>query len=136
LKESTVIFDANGDEAGQLYSQKGTYVSLDAISSDVVNALISTEDRNFYNHHGFDIKGIARAALRMLVNRSAEGGGGSTITQQLAKNAYLSLDQTFSRKAKELFLAIEIEKKYSKDEILEMYLNSSYFGNGVWGIQD
>ncbi|EAC5558641.1 penicillin-binding protein, partial [Listeria monocytogenes] len=60
----------------------------------------------------------------------------STITQQLAKNAYLSLDQTFSRKAKELFLAIEIEKKYSKDEILEMYLNSSYFGNGVWGIQD
>jgi penicillin-binding protein 2A len=72
----------------------------------------------------------------MLVNRSAEGGGGSTITQQLAKNAYLSLDQTFSRKAKELFLAIEIEKKYSKDEILEMYLNSSYFGNGVWGIQD
>ncbi|MCG6528215.1 transglycosylase domain-containing protein, partial [Vibrio parahaemolyticus] len=55
---------------------------------------------------------------------------------QLAKNAYLSLDQTFSRKAKELFLAIEIEKKYSKDEILEMYLNSSYFGNGVWGIQD
>lgn len=136
LKESTVIFDANGDEAGQLYSQKGTYVSLDAISSDVVNALISTEDRNFYDHHGFDIKGIARAALRMLVNRSAEGGGGSTITQQLAKNAYLSLDQTFSRKAKELFLAIEIEKKYSKDEILEMYLNSSYFGNGVWGIQD
>ena len=101
----------------------------------MVNALISTEDRNFYNHHGFDIKGIARAALRMLVNRSAEGGG-STITQQLAKNAYLSLDQTFSRKAKELFLAIEIEKKYSKDEILEMYLNSSYFGNGVWGIQD
>ena len=71
----------------------------------------------------------------MVVNRSAEGGGGSTITQQLAKNAYLSLDQTFSRKAKELFLAIEIEKKYSKDEILEMYLNSSYFGNGVWGFK-
>ncbi|WP_291290832.1 PBP1A family penicillin-binding protein [Enterococcus sp.] len=136
LKESTVIYDAKGEEAGQLYSQKGTYVDLKSISSAVVHALISTEDRNFYNHHGFDIKGIARAALRMVINRSAEGGGGSTITQQLAKNAYLSLDQTFSRKAKELFLAIEIEKKYSKDEILEMYLNSSYFGNGVWGIQD
>jgi penicillin-binding protein 2A len=136
LKESTVIYDAKGEEAGQLYSQKGTYVDLKSISPAVVHALISTEDRNFYNHHGFDIKGIARAALRMVVNRSAEGGGGSTITQQLAKNAYLSLDQTFSRKAKELFLAIEIEKKYSKDEILEMYLNSSYFGNGVWGIQD
>jgi penicillin-binding protein 2A len=136
LKESTVIYDAKGEEAGQLYSQKGTYVDLKSISPAVVHALISTEDRNFYNHHGFDIKGIARAALRMVINRSAEGGGGSTITQQLAKNAYLSLDQTFSRKAKELFLAIEIEKKYSKDEILEMYLNSSYFGNGVWGIQD
>lgn len=136
LKESTVIYDAKGEVAGQLYSQKGTYVDLKSISPAVVHALISTEDRNFYNHHGFDIKGIARAALRMVVNRSAEGGGGSTITQQLAKNAYLSLDQTFSRKAKELFLAIEIEKKYSKDEILEMYLNSSYFGNGVWGIQD
>lgn len=61
---------------------------------------------------------------------------GSTITQQLAKNAYLTLDQTFTRKAKELFLAIEIEKQYSKDEILAMYLNNSYFGNGVWGIQD
>ncbi|OTN75135.1 hypothetical protein A5886_000205 [Enterococcus sp. 8G7_MSG3316] len=136
LKESTVIYDANGDEAGQLYSQKGTYISLDDISTDVINALISTEDRNFYSHHGFDIKGIARAAVRVMINRSTEGGGGSTITQQLAKNAYLSLDQTFSRKAKELFLAIEIEKKYTKDEILEMYLNSSYFGNGVWGIQD
>ena len=74
--------------------------------------------------------------VRMVINRSTEGGGGSTITQQLAKNAYLTLDQTFNRKAKEIFLAIEIEKKYSKDEILTMYLNSSYFGNGVWGIQD
>ena len=63
-------------------------------------------------------------------------GGGSTITQQLAKNAYLTLDQTFDRKAKELFLAIEIEKKYSKEEILTMYLNNAYFGNGVWGVQD
>ncbi|MFP9075655.1 transglycosylase domain-containing protein, partial [Enterococcus faecalis] len=85
------IYDAKGEEAGQLYSQKGTYVDLKSISPAVVHALISTEDRNFYNHHGFDIKGIARAALRMVVNRSAEGGGGSTITQQLAKNAYLSL---------------------------------------------
>lgn len=136
LKASTVIYDSQGEEAGKLYSQKGTYTDLEQISPYVVDALIATEDRNFYSHHGFDIKGIARAAMRLVINRGTSGGGGSTITQQLAKNAYLSLDQTFSRKAKELFLAIEIEKKYSKDEILEMYLNSSYFGNGVWGIQD
>lgn len=136
LKESTIIYDYKGDEAGSLHSQKGNYVELSAISPYVVDALISTEDRRFYEHHGFDIKGIGRAFVRMLINRSTEGGGGSTITQQLAKNAYLTLDQTFNRKAKEIFLAIEIEKKYSKDEILTMYLNTSYFGNGVWGIQD
>ncbi|WP_122645833.1 PBP1A family penicillin-binding protein [Enterococcus mediterraneensis] len=136
LKESTVVYDKDGDEAGKLYAQKGTYVDLDQISPYVRDAVISTEDRNFYHHHGFDIMGILRAAARMVINRDTSGGGGSTITQQLAKNAYLTLDQDFSRKAKELFLAIEIEKKYSKDDILTMYLNNSYFGNGVWGVQD
>ncbi|MFV0557266.1 MAG: PBP1A family penicillin-binding protein [Enterococcus sp.] len=136
LKESTVIYDKDGDEAGKLYAQKGTYVELDQISEDLQNAVISTEDRNFYHHHGFDLMGIARAGARMVINHDTSGGGGSTITQQLAKNAYLTLDQTFSRKAKELFLAIEIEKTYSKDEILTMYLNNAYFGNGVWGVQD
>lgn len=137
LKESTIIYDRNGEEAGQFRAEKSnSYVDLTEISPYVVEALIATEDRRFYEHHGFDLKGIARAASRLLINRSTAGGGGSTITQQLAKNAYLTLDQTFTRKAKELFLAIEIEKQYSKDEILAMYLNNSYFGNGVWGIQD
>lgn len=136
LSQSTVIYDKDNEEAGTLYAQKGTYVELDAISPYIQDAVISTEDRNFYNHHGFDVKGIARAAVRMLTSGSTAGGGGSTITQQLAKNAYLTLDQTFDRKAKELFLAIEIEKKYSKEEILTMYLNNAYFGNGVWGVQD
>ncbi|KAF1303361.1 MULTISPECIES: PBP1A family penicillin-binding protein [Enterococcus] len=136
LKESTIVYDKDGDEAGKLYAQKGTYIDLEQISPFIQDAVISTEDRNFYQHHGFDIKGIARAAVRTVINRNTSGGGGSTITQQLAKNAYLTLDQTFSRKAKELFLAIEIEKKYSKEDILAMYLNNSYFGNGVWGVQD
>jgi penicillin-binding protein 2A len=137
LSQSTVIYDKNNEEAGTLYAQKGTYVELDKISPYIQDAVISTEDRNFYHHHGFDIKGIARAAVRMVLSRGGtSGGGGSTITQQLAKNAYLTLDQTFDRKAKELFLAIEIEKKYSKEEILTMYLNNAYFGNGVWGVQD
>lgn len=137
LKESTVFYDENNEEAGRFRSEKGNYVDFEEIAPAVVDAVISTEDRRFYEHHGFDLKGIARAAVRMVINRgSTSGGGGSTITQQLAKNAYLTLDQTFTRKAKELFLAIEIEKKYSKEEIMTMYLNTSYYGNGVWGIQD
>ncbi|MBF8808579.1 MAG: PBP1A family penicillin-binding protein [Enterococcus lacertideformus] len=136
LSQSTVIYDKKNEEAGTLYAQKGTYIELNAISPYIQDAVISTEDRNFYQHHGFDIKGIARAAVRMVLSGGTSGGGGSTITQQLAKNAYLTLDQTFDRKAKELFLAIEIEKKYSKAEILTMYLNNAYFGNGVWGVQD
>lgn len=136
LKEASVIYDQVDEEAGRFQAQKGNYIEYEQISPYVIDALISTEDRRFYEHHGFDLKGIARAAVRVLINRSTVGGGGSTLTQQLAKNAYLTLDQTFSRKAKELFLAIEIEKKYSKNEILTMYLNTAYFGNGVWGLQD
>lgn len=135
LKQSTVIYDEKNEQAGSLYGQKGTYVESDQISPYLKDAVVSTEDRNFYSHHGFDIKGIARAALGLVTSGHITGGG-STLTQQLAKNAYLSLDQTLERKAKEVFMAIEIEKKYDKDQILTMYLNNSYFGNGVWGVQD
>src|SRR5699024_11214750 len=106
LKEATILYDQEDDEAGRLSSQKGTYVDIDGISPSIIDAVISTEDRNFYSHHGFDIKGIARAAVRVVLRGNTSGGGGSTITQQLAKNAYLTLDQTMTRKAKELFLAI------------------------------
>lgn len=135
LKQSTVIYDEKNEQAGTLYGQKGTYVESDQISQYLKDAVVSTEDRNFYQHHGFDIKGIARAALGIVTSGHITGGG-STLTQQLAKNAYLSLDQTLERKAKEIFMAIEIEKKYDKDQILTMYLNNAYFGNGVWGVQD
>lgn len=135
LKQSTVIYDEKNEQAGTLYGQKGTYAESDQISQNLKDAVVSTEDRNFYSHHGFDIKGIGRAALGLVTSGHITGGG-STITQQLAKNAYLSLDQTLERKAKEIFMAIEIEKKYDKDQILTMYLNNAYFGNGVWGVQD
>ncbi|MBO1308736.1 PBP1A family penicillin-binding protein [Enterococcus sp. 669A] len=135
LKQSTEIYDQKNEQAGTLYGQKGTYVEGEQISPYIKDAVVSTEDRRFYEHHGFDIRGIARAAFGSLT-RGRITGGGSTITQQLAKNAYLSLDQTLERKAKELFMSIEIEKNYSKDEILTMYLNNAYFGNGVWGVQD
>lgn len=135
LEQTTVIKDRNGEDAGTLYSQKGTYVPLDQISENIELAVLATEDRRFYDHHGFDVKGITRAALSSLL-RGGIAGGGSTITQQLAKNAYLTADQTLTRKLRELFLAIEIEKTYNKDQILEMYLNHAYFGSGVWGVED
>lgn len=135
LKQSTVVYDEKGAKAGTLYGQKGTYVELDQISTQIQDAVISTEDRTFYTNWGFDLKGIARSAIG-IVTAGHITGGGSTITQQLAKNAYLSLDQTLERKAKEIFMSREIEKHYTKKEILTMYLNNAYFGNGVWGVQD
>ncbi|BAL62495.1 PBP1A family penicillin-binding protein [Melissococcus plutonius] len=136
LSQSTVVYDEDGQNAGKLFGQKGTYVELNHISPYIQNALISTEDRNFYQHHGYDLSGIGRAIIGKLTFGKIGGGGGSTITQQLAKNAYLTQEQTLDRKARELFLSIEIEKHYSKKDILAMYLNKSYFGNGVWGVED
>ncbi|MFU2164496.1 penicillin-binding protein PBP2A [Streptococcus pluranimalium] len=131
LKATTLIYDQNEDQVGSLSGQKGTYVELDAISDDLEKAVIATEDRTFYENNGINFSRLALALLTM-----GRFGGGSTITQQLAKNAYLSQEQTITRKAKEFFLALELTKKYSKDEILTMYLNNAYFGNSVWGIED
>ncbi|MGT2807803.1 penicillin-binding protein PBP2A [Streptococcus iniae] len=131
LKATTVIYDKKAAYAGSLSGQKGTYVELDAISDDLENAVIATEDRSFYENKGINLKRFILAVLT-----GGRFGGGSTITQQLAKNAYLSQDQTIKRKAREFFLALELTKKYSKKEILAMYLNNSYFGNGVWGVED
>ena len=131
LKATTIIYDKNGDQAGSLTGQKGTYVELDAISENLQNAVVATEDRSFYKNNGINYGRFFLAILTL-----GRSGGGSTITQQLAKNAFLSQDQTVERKAKEFFLALEINKKYSKKEILTMYLNNAYFGNGVWGIED
>lgn len=136
LQNQTTVYDVNDQYAGNLIGQKGSYVTLEEISDSMLTALVATEDKRFYDHNGFDTVGIGRALTRLLINRDTSGGGGSTITQQLAKNAFLTLDQTFQRKFKELFLALEIEKAYEKDQILEMYLNNAYFGNGVWGIED
>ena len=131
LKTRTLIFDREEKDAGALSGQKGTYVELTDISKDLQNAVVATEDRSFYKNDGIN---YGRFFLAILT--AGRSGGGSTITQQLAKNAYLSQDQTVERKAKEFFLALELTKKYSKDQILTMYLNNAYFGNGVWGVED
>lgn len=131
LKTRTLIFDREEKEAGALSGQKGTYVELTDISKNLQNAVIATEDRSFYKNDG-----INYGRFFLAIVTAGRSGGGSTITQQLAKNAYLSQDQTVERKAKEFFLALELTKKYSKAQILTMYLNNAYFGNGVWGVED
>lgn len=136
LEQQTVVYDGQNEAAGTLYSQKGTSISFEEMSPYIPQAVVASEDKRFYDHMGFDPIGIARAAAGYVFAGGNVVGGGSTITQQLAKNAFLSADQTITRKIEELFIAIEIEKTYTKEEILAMYLNNSYFGNGVWGVED
>lgn len=112
-----------------------TYVQLKDIAPIAQKAVVSSEDKNFYSHPGFSIVGIGNAIYQNLI-RVGGGGGGSTLTQQMVKNALLSQERSIFRKYQELVLSIEVERRYSKDEILEMYLNSAYFGEGAFGIED
>lgn len=109
------------------------YIPIRDIPDSVKEAIVAVEDNRFYSHHGFDPQGIARAALVNLQYGTIEEGA-STITQQLVKNLFLSHEQTMGRKAEELLLALDIEANYSKDEILELYLNTIYYGSNFYGI--
>lgn len=133
LSQSTVIYDKNEEIATEITTNRTSGVEVDEIPEHVRNAVVAIEDHRFYEHNGFDIKGITRVFFKNLLAGRITGGG-STITQQLAKNALLSPEKTYRRKIEELFLAVELEKTYKKDEILQMYLNQSYFGSGAWGI--
>lgn len=128
------------DKNGKVFYETGRaehrdLVTLDKISDNVEHALIAGEDKDFYKHEGFSIPGIMRAVLGTVTNRP-EFGGGSTLTQQLAKNTLLSEQQTFLRKYQELAISIAIEQRYTKDQILEMYLNSAFFGGNTFGINE
>jgi 1A family penicillin-binding protein len=130
---STNVVDAQGRYVGRILPQKRYWVTLDHIPAFLQQAVVAVEDARFYEHGGIDLRGIARALLKdMVKGRAVEGG--STITQQLIKNKYLSSEVSLDRKLKEARMAIEFEKKYTKQQILEMYFNEIYFGNGVWGI--
>ncbi|GKU84700.1 transglycosylase domain-containing protein [Niallia sp. NCCP-28] len=133
LSQATVIYDKDGDEATRIKTDRTEGVEISELPDYVPGAVVAIEDERFYQHNGFDIKGIARVFFKNILAGRITGGG-STITQQLTKNALLSSEQTYKRKAEELFLAVEIEKHYKKDEILQMYLNHVYFGSGAWGI--
>lgn len=131
----TKIFAADGSTLiGEFFREKRLLVRLDEIPAEVINAVIATEDRKFYEHPGIDIHRIAGAALRD-IRAGAAKQGGSTITQQLARNLFLTHDRVWSRKIRELLLALKLERVYSKDEILARYLNQIYFGHGAYGIE-
>ena len=132
--QTTVLYYADGEtELGRLGTANRTSVAIGAVPDHVQKAVLSAEDRDFYEHGGFDPLGIARAAWNNL--RGGATQGGSTITQQLAKNLYLTQERTFDRKARELVLSMKLENTLSKDQILEDYLNTIYFGRGAYGIQ-
>jgi penicillin-binding protein 1A len=111
-------------------------IPLDQISESTKQALLASEDKDFYKHAGFSVVSILKALYSNVASRDATGYGGSTLTQQLAKNTLLSANQTFLRKYQELAVSVAIEQQYTKDEILDMYLNSVYFGENAFGIQD
>ncbi|WP_316571208.1 penicillin-binding protein 1A [Neobacillus sp. YIM B06451] len=133
LNQATVIYDVHEKVASKVTANKSEGIPIKDVPEHMKNAVIAIEDHRFYKHNGVDLIGITRAFFKNLMAGSVVEGG-STITQQLTKNAILDSEKTYSRKLKEAFLAREIENEYTKDEILQMYLNTIYFGDGAWGI--
>lgn len=132
--EPSLLYDDDGRVFGSIVPEYRIFVPLSRIPLKLRQAVIAAEDAHFYEHGALDLKGIARAAVRNLMSASVKEGG-STITQQLAKTLFLSHERTIGRKVKELQLAGELEQRYTKDQILEMYLNAIYFGHGAYGVE-
>ena len=132
---SSQIYDINGNELANIHAEENRVpVSIRQIPKDLQNAFVAVEDNRFYDHIGVDPKGILRAVVSNITSKEVAEGG-STITQQLAKNAYLTQERTMKRKIQEVFLALRLEQQYTKQEILELYLNQIYFGQGAYGVQ-
>ena len=131
----TEIYDINGEVIDELFVERRALVPLSKIPVDLQNAVIAIEDQRFFKHWGADLHAIARAMLANLKHGQIVEGG-STITQQLAKALFLTREKTIERKIKELLLSIQLEKNYTKEEILQLYLNQIYFGQGAYGVQE
>ncbi len=131
---STRIYDQNGKLITQLAIENRTLIEITQVPKDLVNAIVALEDQNFWTHWGIDVEGIIRALI-VNIQSGRVVQGASTITQQLAKNLFLTRERSLERKAKEALLALQIEKRYTKEEILTMYLNQIYFGNGAYGVE-
>lgn len=138
LKDSsgnaTTFYDRDGKIIYQMYKDKNRIpVDIKNVTNNLKNATVAIEDREFYTHSGYSTRGLLRAVFNTVVLRRTEGG--STLTQQLVKNVLLTSERTISRKIKELVLSIEIERRYSKDEILQMYMNEAPYGGSFWGVE-
>ena len=132
----TRIYDSAGTLIGTINSGHYEYVPISEISKNLQNAYIAQEDRRFYKHHGIDYIGLMRAGVVYVKNKGAITQGGSTITQQVIKNTYLTQEQTFQRKLTEFFAAPRMEEKYSKSDILEFYCNTNFFANRCYGVSE
>lgn len=133
---TSIVYDADGEKISTLRSEKASYyLSYEELPKWAVDVMLVTEDKKFYAHEGVDFLANVRAFYYLIKNKGEITQGGSTITQQLARNIYLTNEVSYERKLVEVFLAWELEDLYSKNEILEFYLNNIYFGNGYYGIQ-
>lgn len=128
------LYDDSGEVFAEYFVQRRILIPLDQVPKDLINGLLAIEDNNFYSHFGVDWRGIARAAIVNFASGKIREGG-STITQQLSKVLFLNPERTLERKVKEALVALQLEKKYTKNEILELYLNQIYFGSGAYGVE-
>jgi len=134
MESASVILDRNGKIFGQIYVENRQTVPYDQLPRDLVNAVVAIEDTKFYQHSGYDIEGMVRAALKNFAAGHVRQGA-STITQQLARNSFALKERTFRRKLVEIFLAERIEESFGKQKIMELYLNRIYFGGGLYGAE-
>src|SRR5213596_2448659 len=134
MESASMILDRKGKIFGQIYVENRETVSYDQLPRDLINAVVAVEDAKFYQHHGYDLLGIIRAALKNLTAGHVRQGA-STITQQLARNSFSLKEKTFRRKLLEVFLARRIEDQFGKQKIMELYLNRIYFGGGLYGAE-
>ena len=132
---NTVIYDKNDNPIGKLGYEHYEYVGISKISKYIQQGYIDVEDKNFKTHHGVDFKATLRAIFKLIMNRGRITQGGSTITQQVIKNNLLTAERSFDRKALEILIAFQLEKEYTKADIMEFYCNSCYYGNSCYGVQ-
>lgn len=135
INRASQIYDKNGKLIAELYENSNNrYLKYDKIPRSAINAFVAIEDRTFWKNEGYDIKGIVRVVGRAVVTKGEEQHGASTITQQLVKNIYLTSEKKLERKIKEIFIAQGLSEKYSKEQIMEFYINDIYYGNGAYGL--
>src|SRR5688572_2805901 len=134
MSQATTLVDVKGRHAFTIFQERRLHVPLENVSPNMVRAIVAAEDQRFYRHGGFDVIRVMGAGWNNLLAGRAEQGG-STITQQLARLAFLTPDKTFRRKLQEVVVAIQLERAFSKDEILELYLNKAYFGDGLYAVE-